>query len=122
MAKKNILIIEDDEFFRELVVKKLTSSGFGVFQATDGDKGLEKVRESKPDLVLLDILLPEPDGYEVLSTLKSDSETSAIPVIILSNLSSKEDIEKGLKLGAVDFLVKSQFDLDEVIAKVKKVI
>jgi DNA-binding response OmpR family regulator len=71
---------------------------------------------------LLDILLPNIDGFEVLSTLKGDSETASIPVIILSNLSSKEDIERGLKLGASDFLIKSQFDLDEVIVKIKSFI
>ena len=77
------------------------------------------MKESKPDLILLDILLPNIDGFEVLSTLKGDSATSSIPVIILSNLSSKEDIERGLKLGASDFLIKSQFATDEIITKIK---
>lgn len=117
--KKNILIVEDDEFFRELMVKKLTSSGFVVSEAVDGRKGIKKVQDGKPDLVLLDLLLPDVDGYEVLSTIKGDSKTSSIPVVILSNLSSKEDIEKGLKLGASDFLIKSQFESEEIIAKIK---
>lgn len=119
MTKKNILIIEDDEFFRELVSKELASAGFAVSAAVDGKKGLEKVQSSKPDLVLLDLLLPNVDGFEVLATLKKDSKTASIPVIILSNLDSKEDIEKGLKLGASDFLIKSQFASDEIIAKIK---
>jgi DNA-binding response OmpR family regulator len=117
--KKNILIIEDDEFFREIMSKKLFMSDFDVSEAIDGQKGIEKVRETNPDLVILDLLLPKIDGFEVLSTLKSDRKTASIPVIILSNLDSKEDIERGLKLGASDFLIKSQFDSDEVINKIK---
>lgn len=120
--KKNILIIEDDEFFRELVSKELISSGFGILQAVDGQKGIEKAKESKPDLILLDLLLPNIDGFEVLSTLKENSETSSIPVIILSNLDSKEDIEKALRLKASEFLIKSQFASDEIIAKIKKIL
>lgn len=120
--EKKILIIEDDEFFRELIAKKLKSSGFGVFEAIDGQKGIEKAKEIKPDLVLLDLLLPNVDGFEVLTTLKQNTETLSIPVIILSNLDSKEDIEKGLKSGASDFMIKSQFDLDEVIEKIKSLI
>lgn len=120
--KKNILIIEDDEFFRELISNNLSSGGFGIFQAPDGQKGIEKAKESKPDLVLLDLLLPKIDGFEVLASLKGDPETSSIPIIILSNLDSKEDIEKGLKLGATDFLIKSQFGSDEIVTKIKKIL
>jgi len=120
--EKNVLIIEDDEFFRELVSKNLSSNGFGVLGAIDGEKGVEKAKESKPDLILLDLLLPNLSGFEVLSALKQNSDTSSIPVIILSNLSSKEDIEKGLKLGASDFLIKSQFASEEIIEKIKSFI
>lgn len=117
--KKNILIIEDDQFFRELITKTLVSGGFGVLGAIDGQKGIEKAKESKPDLILLDLLLPNIDGFEVLSSLKSDSNTSFIPIIILSNLDSKDDIEKGLKLGASAFLIKSQLNSNEIIEKIK---
>lgn len=117
--KKNILIIEDDDFFRELISKKLASAGFEISEAIDGQKGILRAQESKPDLILLDLLLPKTDGFEVLSTLKADPSISSVPVIVLSNLGSKEDIEKGLKLGAATFLIKSQFDLDEVISKIK---
>ena len=119
---KTILIIEDDEFFRELISKKITSSGFVMLEASDGQKGIDKAKEMKPNLILLDLLLPNIDGFEVLATLKQDSETSTIPIIILSNLSSKEDIEKGLKLGASDFLIKSQFSSEDIIDKIKKFI
>jgi len=118
-SQKNILIIEDDEFFRELISKKLISNGFNVSEAVDGKKGIDKVKELKPDLVLLDLLLPDVDGFTVLSKMKEDAEISKIPVIVLSNLDSKEDVEKVLKLGASDFLIKSRFDLDEIIIKIK---
>lgn len=122
MNKKNILIIEDDEFFRDLLVKELFLNGFITSQAPNGRVGLDKARESGPDLILLDLLLPDKDGYEVLSALKKDSQTSSIPVLILSNLSSKEDVEKGKKLGAREFLIKSQFSSDEVVAKIKEIL
>lgn len=117
--KKNILIIEDDEFFRELITKKLLSGGFTIWGVDDGVEGIKKAKESKPDLILLDILLPGADGFEVLSSLKEDPATSSVPIVVLSNLSQKEDIEKALKLGASDFLVKSQFLLNEIIDKIQ---
>lgn len=119
---KNILIIEDDDFFRELVKKKFSSKELHVFEAIDGEKGIEAIKEKKPDLILLDLLLPNVDGFEVLVKIKSDPETSSIPVIILSNLGQQEDIERGLKLGAIDYLIKSQFDIDQVIEKIKNIL
>jgi len=120
--KKNILIIEDDDFFRELIKKKLLSKDFDVLEAVDGEKGIEAMKEKKPDLVLLDLLLPNIDGFEVLLKVKADSSVSSIPIIILSNLGQQEDIERGLKLGAVDYLIKSQFDIDQIMEKIKNVL
>jgi DNA-binding response OmpR family regulator len=118
---KNILIIEDDEFLRGLIGKKLSSAGFGVLEAIDGETGIERIKKEKPDLIILDLLLPTIDGFEVLSEIKQSPEVSSIPVLILSNLGKKEDIDKGLKLGAIDYLVKAQFTPEEIILKVKKV-
>ncbi len=118
---KNILIIEDDDFFRELVKKKLQSE-FNVFEAINGEMGVNVMKEKKPDLVLLDLLLPSIDGFEVLSQVKADSTISSTPIIILSNLGQIEDIERALKLGANDFLIKSQFDIDQVIEKIKNIL
>jgi len=98
MAKK-ILIIEDDKFLRELIVKKLVKEGYEISEAVDGEEGIKKVKEEKPDLVLLDLILPGIDGFEVLSRTKEDPALSQIPVIILSNLGQKEDVERGLGLG-----------------------
>jgi DNA-binding response OmpR family regulator len=114
-----ILIIEDDKFLRELIAKKLNEEGFGVDEAVDGEEGLRKSKEGKPNLILLDLILPGIDGFEVLAKIKQDPEIKSIPVIILSNLGQKEDIEKGIKLGAFDYLVKAHFTPGEIIEKVR---
>lgn len=121
MAKK-ILIIEDDDFLRQLISKKMSSEGFIVSSSMDGTEGLEKAKTIKPDLILLDLLLPTIDGFEVLSKIKTDKDTALIPVIILSNLGQKEEISKGLKMGAIDFLVKAQLTPEEIIEKVKNLL
>ena len=121
MSKK-IVIIEDDKFLRELISKKLSDAGYEVLEAIDGEEGIKRVKESKPDLVLLDLILPGIDGFEVLGQIKQDPSFSNLPVIILSNLGQKEDVEKGLKLGAVDFLVKAHFTPGEIIEKIKKIL
>lgn len=119
---KIILIIEDDDFFRELVRKKLLSENFEVLEAVDGEKGVKMVKEKKPDLIVLDLLLPSIDGFEVLSQIKADDSVSSIPIIVLSNLGQQEDIERGLKLGANDYLIKSQFDINQVVDKIKNIL
>lgn len=120
MAK--ILLIEDDKFLRELIIQKLSKEGFDVVEGIDGEEGLKKIKEEKPNLVLLDLLLPGIDGFEVLTRAKQDPEINKIPVLILSNLGDREDIEKGLKLGAADFLVKANFTPGEIIEKIKKIL
>lgn len=117
--EKTILIIEDDKFLRELIVQKLVKEGCKTSEAIDGEEGIKKVKEEKPDLVLLDLILPGIDGFEVLSKMKEDPALAQIPVIILSNLGQKDDVERGLKLGAVDYLIKAHFTPGEIIDKVK---
>ena len=121
MAKK-ILIVEDDKFLRDLISQKLLKEGYDIAEAVDGEKGIEGVKKEKPDLVLLDLILPGVDGFEVLSQIKADPILAQIPVIILSNLGQKEDVERGLKLGAVDYLIKAHFTPEEIIQKVKAVL
>jgi len=116
---KKILIIEDDKFLRELIAQKLLKEDFEVSEAIDGEEGIKKITEEKPNLILLDLILPGIDGFEVLSRMKEDSILSSIPVIILSNLGQKEDVERGLKLGAVDYLIKAHFTPGEIIDKIK---
>jgi DNA-binding response OmpR family regulator len=115
---KTILIIEDDKFLRELIAQKLIKEGYEISEAIDGEEAMKKVREEKPNLVLLDLILPGIDGFEVLSKMKEDPALAQIPVIILSNLGQKEDVERGLKLGAVDYLIKAHFTPGEIIEKI----
>ena len=116
--EKKILIIEDDKFLRELIAQKLLKEGYDIAEAIDGEKGIEAVKKEKPDLVLLDLILPGIDGFEVLARMKADPILAEIPVIILSNLGQKDDIERGLKMGAVDYLIKAHFTPGEIIEKI----
>jgi len=117
--QKKILIVEDDKFLRELIAQKLKKEGYLISESVDGEEGIKKIKSDKPDLVLLDLILPSIDGFEVLTKAKEDSSISSIPVIILSNLGQKEDVERGLKLGAVDYLIKAHFTPGEIIEKIK---
>jgi len=120
--EENILIIEDDKFLRELISRKLINDGFKIEEAIDGEEGLKKLQEVKPDLILLDLILPGLDGFEVLERAKDNPSTSMIPILILSNLGQRDEIERGLKLGAVDFLVKAHFTPEEIVDKVKEIL
>lgn len=119
---KTILIIEDDKFLRELITQKLIKEGYDTLEAIDGEEGVKKIKDKKPDLILLDLILPGIDGFEVLSRMKEDAVLSQIPVIILSNLGQRDDVERGLKLGAVDYLIKAHFTPGEIIEKIKAVL
>ncbi len=120
--KKSILLVEDDEFLAELYATKLNLEGFEVSLAMDGEKGLKLAKEVMPDLILLDIILPKMDGFEVLKGIKADSATKNIPVILLTNLSQKDEVQKGLDLGAKDYLIKAHFMPSEVVKKIKETI
>jgi len=120
--KKKIILVEDDKFLSEMYVVKLTESGFEVDVAADGEEGLNKIKEQKPDLVLLDIVLPKMDGFEVLRNIKNEPGLKNVSVIALTNLGQKEEVEKGLKLGADDYIIKAHFTPTEVVAKAKKVL
>lgn len=120
MAK--VLIVEDDKFLRELISQKLSKEGYNPIPAVDGEEGVKKAKEEKPDIILLDLILPGVDGFEVLTKIKEDPATSSIPVIILSNLGAKEDIERGMKLGAADYMIKAHFTPSEIIEKIKSII
>lgn len=117
MAK--ILIIEDEPSLQRTLFDVLTHDGFKVFQATDGAAGFELARNERPDLVLLDIIMPKMNGFEVLKALKADPALKDIKVIMLTNLETSADVEKALELGATTYLVKANYDLEEVIQKVK---
>lgn len=117
-----VLLVEDDAFLVNMYTTKLGLVGFTVISATDGEKGLEIAKTEKPDVVLLDVLLPGMDGFAVLKKIRSDAATKDLPVILLTNLSKKEEVDKGLALGANDYLIKAHFMPSEVVAKIKRLI
>lgn len=116
-----ILIIEDDKFLRDLEAAKLTKEGFIVSAAQDGEQGLAMAIAEKPQIILLDILLPGIDGFEVLTRLRADASFAQTKIIMLSNFGQREDIERAEKLGAVKFLIKANYTLDEIVEEVKQV-
>lgn len=116
---KKILLVEDDKFLLKFFAARLKEEDFEVILAEDGEEAVRKVKEKKPDLVLLDLILPKKDGFAVLKEIKSDEKTKNIPVFVLSNLGQESDREKAKELGAVDYLVKVNFDLKEIIKKIK---
>jgi len=120
MNEKTVLVIEDDTLLKDMLGQQLTKEGWQVLHATEGVQALKLAKDEHPDIVLLDLLLPGMSGFEVLTALKADATTKDISVIILSNLGQQEDIDKGMKLGASDFMIKSNFTLDEVSAKIKE--
>src|SRR5258708_444826 len=112
-----ILTIEDDKFFQKFYTTKLTEHGYEVFIAANGVEGLQKARENHPDLILLDIIMPQKDGFEVLEEMRGDPHLKNIPVIVFSTLGQEEDVQKAMNLGAKGYVNKSLFDLDSLIAK-----
>lgn len=121
MPKKNkILIVEDDKMIGSMYKTKLESEGFEIFLADNGETGLEMAKQEKPDIIMLDIILPLLDGFSVLEELKKDTSTKNIPVVMLTNLSTDEDREKGKKMGATDYLVKANLTPTQVGMEIKK--
>jgi DNA-binding response OmpR family regulator len=118
MADK-ILFVEDEPSLQKAISELLTQEGFKIFTATDGEEGLEMAKKEKPNLILLDLILPKKDGFEVLKELKADAELKDIPVIVLTNLEGMGDVEKALELGATTYLVKANYELEDVVTKIK---
>jgi len=116
---QTILIIEDDDFLRSLAVTKLQKEGFNVTTAADGELGMTALQENKPDILLLDMMLPKVDGFEILANIQNDPNYASMKKIVFSNLGSEEDIRRGSELGAENFLIKSRSTLDELVQKIK---
>ncbi len=124
MEKKDIkiLIVEDDAMLNKIYQTKLGILGYQVVAAYDGEEGLKKIETENPSIVLLDLMLPKKNGYEVLEAAKQNLQLSRIPIILLSNLGQEEDMKRGLALGAADFLVKSNVKLETVINRIESVL
>lgn len=117
-----VVVVEDDKILLKALNIELLSDDFEVLSASDGKVGLKLIKKEKPDLVLLDLILPTMHGFDVLKALKEDKDTKKIPVVILSNLGQDSDVQKGMALGAKDYYKKSATDLSELAKKVKKIL
>jgi two-component system, OmpR family, alkaline phosphatase synthesis response regulator PhoP len=124
MKPKKVLVIEDDLVMREIVTRKLVTNGFEVLEAENGRVGYEAILERKPDLVLLDLMLPEMDGFQILEAVRhgKDKRAAKTPIIILSNLWSSQDVLKTKALNVQAYLVKAYFTPDEILSKVQEVL
>jgi DNA-binding response OmpR family regulator len=118
---KKILLVEDDMFLSKIMEERLQDEGWEVNLAGNGEEGLQKAKSYLPDLILLDMILPKMNGFEVLEALKKDEKTKKIPVIVLSNLGQDEDIKNAKKIGAADYLVKSNFSIKAIVEKINKI-
>lgn len=119
-SKGKILIIEDDRYISKMYQLKLSLEGYEVQVAENGKQGVDKIKEMMPNIILLDILMPELDGFEVLKIAKSDEATKNIPVLIMSNLGQEDHIQKGMQMGAIGYIVKSQYTPSKVVEKIKE--
>lgn len=115
-----ILVVEDEEFLSKVMADKLKKEGFEVFVANNGEEGVALAKEHKPDVMLLDLIMPQKNGFEVLEELRADPSTRDTKVIILSNLGQPDDIEKGKALGAVDYFIKADTPIYEVVKIINK--
>jgi len=119
-AMSKILFIEDEPALQKTLGLALTKGGYDVKTAFDGQAGFELAKDFKPDLILLDLILPKKDGFSVLESIKKDDELKDTPVIVLTNLEGMADVERVLQLGATTYLVKANYDLSEILAKVEQ--
>ncbi len=119
---QQILLVEDDPFLTEIYSQKLKKSGLKVEVIKDGQKALESLNKKMPDLLLLDIVLPRIEGWEVLRKIRKELKFKNLKIIVLSNLGQKEEVEKGLELGADKYLIKAHYTLSEVVEEIKKVL
>jgi len=119
-SKKKILLVEDDTMISSMYKTKFESDGFEVFVAENGAIGLDLAKKEKPDIIMLDVILPQLDGFSVLEQIKQDDSTKNIPVIMLTNLGTEEDKAKGEKMGAMDYLVKASLTPGQVSEKIKQ--
>lgn len=122
MEKQKVLIVEDDGFLASIYAQKLELAGYQVAFATNGEDGLKLIQKEEPDLVLLDLLMPQMDGFEVLEKLRADPATKDLKVLVLTNLGQKEDVERCLKLGAAGYIIKAHSLPEETVKRIGEVL
>ena len=120
--EKKIVLVEDDSLMSSILATHLIKEGFDIISVTEGAQAFERIQAEQPSIVLLDIVLPGVGGFDILAKLKQDESTKSIPVLILSNLGSKEEIERGIDLGAEDYLVKANSMVEEITGKIQKIL
>lgn len=120
MSVKKILVAEDDKFLADVFLTKLTKEGFNVIQAFNGEDAISVTKKYHPDLILLDIVMPKKDGFDVLREIKEDDNTRDIPVIIMSNLGQEADVMMGKKLKAAEYIIKTNTSLADIVKKIKQ--
>jgi DNA-binding response OmpR family regulator len=120
--KATILLVEDDTFISGMYQTKLSTLGYTVRVAMDGEEGWNELQKESPDLVLLDIVLPKKDGFEILGDIRGSEKLKNLPVILLTNLGQKPDVQKGLDLGADDYIIKAHFTPSEVVEKIERML
>ncbi|MEK6809460.1 MAG: response regulator [Nanoarchaeota archaeon] len=119
---KKILLVEDDPFLADIYTTKLKEEGFSVDTAQDGEECLKKIQTKTPDLLVLDVVLPQMDGWEVLSAVRRQEKFKDLKVVILSNLGQKEEVKKGLELGATKYFIKAHYTPAEVVKEIKEIL
>ncbi len=119
---KKVLIIEDDHFLSSLMKARLEKEGFTTLQAFDGEEAFNLLKQNKPDLIVMDLIMPKVSGFELLENISADPQISRVPVMVLSNLGQDSDIEKVKRLGATQYFVKVQTSIDDLVVKVKELL
>ena len=121
-SKGNILLVEDDAFVAGMYQTKLSMLGYTIRVAGDGEEGWRMLTAEPPDLLLLDVVLPKRDGFEILAAVRKDPKLQDLPILLLTNLGQKPDVQRGLELGANDYVVKAHFTPSEVVEKIEKLL
>ncbi len=119
---KTVMVVEDDLFLVQLLANRLTQAGLNVIKASDGDEALTLLKGTKPDLILLDLILPKKSGFEVMEEIQKNPLLKRAPIIIISNLGQDDDISKGKKLGAIEYYVKAKTSIEDLVSKVEEVL
>ena len=119
---RKIVLVEDDSLMSSILAAHLIKEGFNIVSVTEGAQAFERIQAEQPSIVLFDIVLPGVGGFDILAKLKQDESTKSIPVLILSNLGSKEEIQRGIDLGAEDYLVKANSMVEEITGKIQKIL
>lgn len=118
MPTKKVLLVEDDPFLSQLLSTRMQKAGLDVSKAMDGEEAINFLKDNKPDLVLLDLILPKKSGFQVLEEIKADPLVKNSPVIIISNLSQESDVTRGKELGAIEYYVKARTSIDDLVARI----